>query len=417
MLVLVQGIIMKSGKAIMDVLAVKDLFLPGFWFSKAGSSGGEMGINWATIIFIAGMMIMVEGLGRAGFFKWLCRNIAKWANFNPKKILILFMVLSAALAMFIDSITVILFLATATIELAKILRFNPVPMLISEIFCANLGGAATMCGDPPNIIVGTALNYSFFDFLRNTGVIALVGMFVAVAFLYWRCGKNLDSKEIDIKELRKSMNPVEAIRNKREFCISSFIFGLSVVLLVSHEYTGLTVASIGVIIGAVSLILSRERKALIHDIDGKTLLFFIGLFVVVGGLESTHVLEFIAESVSKLGTGNDYLCIIMIMAVSAGASAIIDNIPFAAVMIPIIKHISLARGIPLDVIAWSLSIGTDIGGSATPIGASANVVGISVAGKHGRYIGWGRYCRDSVPATVLVLLSAAAVIYIRYFAI
>lgn len=416
MLVLVQGIIMGSGKAVMEVLAIKDLFLPGFWFSKAGPSGGEMGINWATIIFIAGMMIMVEGLGKSGFFRWLCQNIAKWANFDPKKILILFMIMSAALAMFIDSITVILFLATATLELAKLLKFNPIPMLITEIFCANLGGSATMCGDPPNIIVGTALNYSFFDFLKNTGVIALVGMFVAVVFLYWRCRKKLNTEGVDVEEIKKSINPKDAIKDKKSFFISSFIFGLAILLLVSHEQTGLTVASIGVLIGFLSLLLSKERNQLLKDVDGETLLFFIGLFIVVGGLESTHMLEVIAESVAKLGAGSDYLCVALIMLASAGASAIIDNIPFAAVMIPIIKHISIARGIPLDVLAWSLSIGTDIGGSATPIGASANVVGISVAGKHGKYIGWGHYCRDAVPATVLVLTSAAVVIYIRYFA-
>lgn len=273
-----------------------------------------------------------------------------------------------------------------------------------------------MCGDPPNIIVGTALNYSFFDFLKNTGVIALVGMFVAVIFLYWRCRKKLNTEGVDVEEIKKSINPKDAIKDKKAFFISSFIFGLAILLLVSHEQTGLTVASIGVFIGILSLLLSKERNQLLKDVDGETLLFFIGLFIVVGGLESTHMLEVIAESVAKLGAGSDYLCVALIMLASAGASAIIDNIPFAAVMIPIIKHISIARGIPLDVLAWSLSIGTDIGGSATPIGASANVVGISVAGKHGKYIGWGRYCKDAVPATVLVLASAAVVIYIRYFA-
>ncbi len=415
MLLLVQGIILRRWNSILEIIAFKDLFLPGFWYTKAGDSGGELGINWATIIFIAGMMIMVEFLAKSGFFRWLCGNIAVISNFDAKKIFVSFMLMSAGLAMFIDSITVILFLATATIELSKLLKFNPIPMLISEIFCANLGGSATMCGDPPNIIIGTVLNYSFFDFLKNTGVIALVGLIVAVSYLYVKFSKTLESGETNIAGLRESVQPRDAITDKKGFYMSSGIFALAIVLLVSHEETGLTVATIGVLIGVLTLALSKDRLEILKEIDTQTLLFFIGLFVVVGGLETTNVLENIAEGISRIGLGNDYLCVIMIMAISAAASAVVDNIPFAAVMIPIIKHIAIIRGIPLDVLAWSLSIGTDIGGSATPIGACANVVGISVAGKRGYYIGWSRYCKTAVPVTVLVLLSAAVVIYIRYF--
>lgn len=415
MVILVQGIIMQSWKSILDIIAIKDLVLPGFWYSKAGPSGGELGINWATIIFIAGMMLMVEAMGESGFFRWLCGKIAVYAKYDAKKILVLFMLMSAFLSMFIDSITVILFLATATIELSRLLKFDPVPMLIAEIFCANLGGSATMCGDPPNIIIGTALNYSFFDFLKNTGVIALVGLIVAVTFLYWRCRKKLTTEQSDTLTLENTIDPKKAITSKRDFIISSIIFILAVILLVSHEETGLTVATIGILIGGLTFAMSSEKEELLKELDVETLLFFIGLFIAVGGLETTHVLELIAEGISKIGAGNDYICVIMIMLISALASAMIDNIPFAAVMIPIIRHISATRGIPLDVLAWSLSTGTDIGGSATPIGACANVVGISVAGKHGKHIGWGRYCKDAVPVTILVLISAAVVIYFKYF--
>jgi len=157
-LVVVFGIVMHSPDAIFETLNLRSIFTTDFWYAASESAESSSGINWATIIFIAGMMVMVEGMAKAGFFRWLCMRLAKLVNYKPIPLFIAFMIMSAFLAMFIDSITVILFLAAVTVELAKLLKFNPVPMILSEIFCANLGGSATMCGDPPNIIIGTSLS-------------------------------------------------------------------------------------------------------------------------------------------------------------------------------------------------------------------------------------------------------------------
>ena len=170
MLIVVFGVCMRSGSAVWNTLALKGFATESFWYQVTESE--SKGINWATIVFIAGMMVMVEGMAKAGFFRWLCMRIAYLVKCKTVPIFITFMVMSAVLSMFIDSITVIMFLAAVTIELAQLLKFNPVPMILSEVFCANLGGSATMCGDPPNIIIGTSLGYSFFDFLENTGLIA-----------------------------------------------------------------------------------------------------------------------------------------------------------------------------------------------------------------------------------------------------
>ena len=153
MLIIVFGILMKSKEAILETLNLGSLFTLDFWYHAGQASEGSSGINWATIIFIAGMMIMVEGMARVGFFRWLCMAIAKLVRYKPVPILIAFMLVSGILSMFIDSITVILFLAAVTVELSEIVHFNPVPVIMAEIFCANLGGSATMCGDPPNIII------------------------------------------------------------------------------------------------------------------------------------------------------------------------------------------------------------------------------------------------------------------------
>ena len=172
-LLLVFGLGMHSMGAIMRTLNLQSFFTTGFWYAAGESSEASSGINWQTIIFIAGMMIMVEGMAKVGFFRWLCMEIAKMVKYQVIPIFMTFMLLSFVLAMFIDSITVILFLAAVTIELSQLLEFDPVPMILSEIFCANLGGSATMCGDPPNIIIGTSLGYSFTDFITNTGLMAL----------------------------------------------------------------------------------------------------------------------------------------------------------------------------------------------------------------------------------------------------
>ncbi len=156
-LLFVFGCCMRSMSAILTTLNIQSIFTPHFWYSAGETGGASAGINWETIIFIAGMMIMVEGMAHVGFFRWLCMKIARMVKYQVIPIFITFMLLSAGLAMFIDSITVILFLAAVTIELSQLLKFNPVPMILSEIFCANLGGSATMCGDPPNIIIGTSL--------------------------------------------------------------------------------------------------------------------------------------------------------------------------------------------------------------------------------------------------------------------
>lgn len=414
-LILVFGVGMHSMDAIVETLNVKGIFTTDFWYSAGESGESTSGINWATIIFLGGMMIMVEGMAKAGFFRWLCMKLARLVHYKTIPLFITFMIMSAILSMFIDSITVILFLAAVTVELGKLLRFNPVPMILSEIFCANLGGSATMCGDPPNIIIGTSLGYSFADFLTNTGLIAGVGLIFTVVYFYLVYRKELIAEsngEIDISSMPE---PKEAITNKKDFIISSVIFGLAVVLLVTHSMTHLTVAFIGTFIAIITLIgAGKEIPHILKKVDYKTLLFFTGLFMVVGGLEQTGILEIIADFIEKVSGGNVYIMVAIILWISAFASAFIDNIPFAATMIPVIQSLSVTSGVDLNILAWTLSMGTDIGGSATPIGASANVVGTSVSAKNGHPIGWGKYCKTMAPATVMVVAISMVMIFLRY---
>lgn len=413
-LVIVFGICMHDMGAVIETLNIHSIFTLNFWYQAEESASS--GINWATIIFIAGMMVMVEGMAKAGFFRWLCMRLAKLVNYKTTALFITFMIMSAVLAMFIDSITVILFLAAVTVELAQLLKFNPIPMILSEIFCANLGGSATMCGDPPNIIIGTSLGYSFGDFITNTGLIAGIALIFVVFYFYFTFRKELNQSEKNVIDIAKLPRPEEAITNKKSFIISTIIFLIAVVLLITHAQTHLTVAFIGLFIAVITIITSaKDAGEIIKKVDYKTLLFFIGLFVVVGGLEETGILKIVADFIGQISGGNIMLMTAIIIWVSAIASAFVDNIPFAATMIPVIN--SLAGSVPgvnLEVLAWALSMGTDIGGSATPIGASANVVGTSVAAKGGYPVGWGTYCKKAVPATVIVLIVSTVCIFVRY---
>ncbi len=414
-LVVVFGIVMRSPEAIMETLNIRSIFTLDFWYAAGEASESSSGINWATIIFIAGMMVMVEGMAKAGFFRWLCMRLAKMVHYKPIPLFLAFMIMSAFLAMFIDSITVILFLAAVTVELAKLLKFNPVPMILSEIFCANLGGSATMCGDPPNIIIGTSLGYSFSDFLLNTGLMAGISLVLIILYFFLVFHKELEESERNAVDTSSMPDPKKAITNKKDFTLSCIIFGCAVAMLITHAQTGLTVAFIGTVITVITLLaFARYAIELLSKVDYQTLLFFIGLFMVVGGLEQTGILEIIAGYIGKASKGNLMLMIAIIIWVSAVASAFVDNIPFAATMIPVIKSLAATQGVDLETLAWALSMGTDIGGSGTPIGASANVVGTSVAAKNGYVIGWGQYCKSAAPATIIVVTISMVIIFIRY---
>ena len=414
-LLLVFGLGMQSMGAIIDTINLHSIISPAFWYHTGETAGSGCGINWETILFIFGMMVMVEGMAKVGFFRWLCMQIAKLVRYKVISIFLTFMVLSAVLAMFIDSITVILFLAAVTIELSQLLKFNPVPMILAEIFCANLGGSATMCGDPPNIIIGTSLGYSFSDFVTNTGVIAGICFVAVIIYFYLIFKKDLSVNGADSIDIASLPTPSSAITDKKGFFVSTAIFCVTIILLLTHAQTGLTVASIGAFVTVVTLLAAgKDALNLLKKVDYDTLLFFVGLFVVIGGLEQTGVLEIMAGLIGKLSGGNTMVMIAIIIWLSAIASAFVDNIPFATTMIPIIKSLSATYGVDLSVLAWTLAIGTDIGGSATPIGASANVVGLATAAREGHIIKWGLYCKKMVPATLMVVLIAMVAIYLRY---
>ncbi|MFC2035922.1 SLC13 family permease [Chloroflexota bacterium] len=407
-------LVMRSPEAIINVLNLGQITQFNFWVP--GEQHVEThGVNWQTVIFIGGMMVMVESMAKAGFFRWLCLLLAKMVNYQVMPILIVFMLASGFLAMFIDSITVLLFMTGIVIELARLLKFDPVPVIIAMIFAANTGGAATMSGDPPNIIIGTAFGYTFMDFVVNTGIIAWAGMLVTLGYFFLVSRKALLSSQEKRDTLMTYPEPGETITNPLLFRINTAIFILVVTLIVTHATTGISIALIGVIAALLTMLAAfRNVRHVIKGVDWRTLLFFIGLFIAVGGLEETGLLERLAVFIGDKSGGNILIVIPIILWVSAVASAIVDNIPFAAVMVPVIRNLSMTVGLKLPTLAWTLALGADIGGNATPIGASANVVGTAIAAKEGYPISWGRFCKYAIPATILVVGLSWLLLVVRY---
>jgi Na+/H+ antiporter NhaD/arsenite permease-like protein len=423
--ILILVLVDNGSHSLWQVMRLPDFIDGHWWFGKhtaeAASEGPEIGgVNWQTMIFIGGMMVMVEGMGAAGFFRWICLLVARLVKYRVIPILITFMILSGFLSMFIDSITVMLFLATVTIELARLLKFDPVPVIIAEIFASNTGGSATMSGDPPNIIIGTHFGYTFMDFMLNTGLIAWAGLILAVVLFYLMFRKTLrqSASNTPADPSKHYPEPREAISNPRLFAASTAVFILVIVLLVSHAQTGLSVGLIGCIAAALTLLaaftVGGQPRHIIKGLDWRTLLFFLGLFVCVGGLEVTGVLEKLADLIGKASGDNLVIALTFILWLSAFASALIDNIPFAATMCPVIQRLALAQGFETQPLAWSLALGTDIGGNGTPIGASANVVGTAIAEKEGYRIGWGRYCKYALPAMIIVVGLCNLLLILKY---
>lgn len=375
--------------------------------------------NWEALGLIFGMFTLVAALRESGFFRWLGLTIVKWADFDILKVFLLFSLTAAVLSAFMDSITVMLFMATLTVEVCGMLKVNPLPFLILEICSANIGGAATMVGDPPNIIIGTSFHFSFMDFVLNTGPIALVAFAVNLGFFYlWYRKMFSDRKRIaqEAKDKHLNIDPASAITDARLMKIGMVIFGIVILLLAVHHLLGVSVAFVGILGASLILLLGGDKMPeVLERIDWHTLIFFACLFIMVGGLEKVGVLNDVAQWIAQVSGGRPLIAVMAVLWMSAILSAFVDNVPFAAAMVPIVKGLAASTGIPLATLSWALALGTDIGGNGTPIGASANVVGISIAEKRtGKKISWAEYCKVAAPAAVVSILVCSLLVYLRY---
>jgi Na+/H+ antiporter NhaD/arsenite permease-like protein len=359
-------------------------------------------VNWEAITLLFGMFTLVITLKEVNFFKILGNRVVRIFG---KNILLLFVVLSfltAILSAFMDSITVMMFISSLTIEVSKTLEFNPVPFILTEIVSSNIGGSATMVGDPPNVIIGTSLGFSFIDFLKNVAPISVIVLIFNILYFLMIFKKDLKSNKkevIKIKEIK--------VEDKYSFVISVSVFLSTIILLTLHKKLNISVGTIGLIGASLALFLNGNKfRNIWEKIDWDTLLFFVGLFIIVGSLEKTGFLGQVANLITNIFKKSKILPS-GILVLSGLLSSIVDNVPLAFSMVPVIKNISINKSIPLSILAWALSLGTDLGGNGTPIGASANVIGLSILEKSGTKMTWGYYFKKVFLSTLLSLILSA----------
>ena len=380
-------------------------------------------VSWETIGLLFGMFSLVAILSEAGFFQFLALWVAEKLHYKAAAIFLVFPLLSAFLAAFIDSITVMLFLVSLTYEICRVVRMNPIPLVIAEVCSANIGGAATLVGDPPNVILGTMLGFTFNDFAAHTGPIAIIGAFLCVGLFYLKERKNIAASQAGGVAVQETagLRPSDKIKDRYLLNVGLVGFFIAIVLLTTHTFIehsfGIKISvAEAALIPAMGAILFGKSKThdIIHRIDIDVLLFFVALFVIVGGLEKTHVIKFLADSMVAISGGSPYILLAFLVFGAGYTSGVVDNVPLALTMGVILKDISQASNMPaLPIMVWALALGVDIGGNITPIGASANVVAYSSMEKFGSKVSWGSWIRYAFWPTTIVLVICYALILVK----
>jgi Na+/H+ antiporter NhaD/arsenite permease-like protein len=382
-------------------------------------------ISWETLGLVAGMFTLVAILVQAGFFTWLAMTSLRKVNYHPVPLFIILILLAAVLAAFMDSITVMLFLAALTLQLCTLLKIDPVPLVIAEVCAANTGGSATLVGDPPNVILGTTLGFNFADFVANTGPIALIGSLILLTYFYIVNRKAL--KEAHVSLTPEMIEKIDELHSEplhvhlTRVGLTGFI--MAVVLLIFHiplsDLTGLPInAAVSALIPAgIAMIALRDnqRKKILLNVDGESILFFAGLFMMIGGLEKVHLFGTLAEALA-LATASNSNALLMALHWGPGlASGVLDNVPLALAMTFVLKDLAAIPGTPaLSMMVWSLAMGVDVGGNLTPIGASANVVAYSYMEHNHGAIGWKRWLVIAVPPTLIVMIIASIILLYKF---
>ncbi|MHB8276421.1 MAG: ArsB/NhaD family transporter [Candidatus Humimicrobiaceae bacterium] len=379
-------------------------------------------ISWETIGLLFGMFLIVSALSDSGLFSYLALKVARLLKYSPTKLFIVFPIITFVLSGFMDSITVMLFFAALTFELCKLLKIDPVPLVITEVVLANTGGAATLVGDPPNVILGLKLGFFFNDFVIHNGPITIIAGAAALAYCFLVNRKKLKPAEHISKAELDKLDPAEAITDKRELKIALAAFGVAIIFLITHIYIEkylhipLTVPLASMLPAFIMLVvLGKKSEVVINKVDFEVILFFIGLFVVVGGLEHTGVIKTMADFITNIFQNNHIGLLSALLWGSGVASGVVDNVPFALSMAYVLADIAKVAVAPaLAIMVWATSLGTDIGGNFTPIGASANVVAYTAMEKKGTVIGWGRWIKLAAPATFIALVVCNILIYVKY---
>ena len=370
-------------------------------------------IDFNTIGLLVGMMVLVAIIRQSGLFEYVAIKAAKMVHGDPWKIMIAFILLTAVLSGILDNVTTVLLVGPMTIAIAKMLEINPVPFLMTQILASNAGGTATLIGDPPNIMIGSAANLSFMDFLKNTGiavVLVIIFMIVMMRFVY--------KKEIEVEGLDTSkimnLDPDKSITDKPLLIKGVVVIVLVILGFIFHDQIGMETSVIALTAAAVMLIIGGVNvDNAIQDVEWTPIAFFMALFVVVGGLTETGVIKQVAAVIIERTAGHPVMMMLILLWASALLSSFLNNIPFIATLIPLVLALK-ADGMDAEPLWWAISLGACLGGNGTMIGASANVVLSDISTKHGYPITFKSYLRVGMPFMLGSVFISMVFLLVKY---
>lgn len=379
-------------------------------------------IEWNTIALLIGMMIIVGITNKTGVFQYVAIKSAKAAGGNPMRILISLSLLTAVASAFLDNVTTVLLVVPVTFSITRILGVNPVPYLISEVIASNIGGTATLIGDPPNIMIGSANKHlTFNQFLIHLAPVTAVILVAALLMLYLIYRRELNVDSVNKEELM-NLKEQDFIQDPVLMKKSLFVLGITILGFVLHSVIHLE-ASVIAMAGATLLMLiglkEEQIEEAFHSVEWISIFFFAGLFTLVGGLQEVGVIKQLATQALNITNGDISCAAVLILWVSGVASAFIDNIPFVATMIPLIKDMAEGLGLAvsspeINALWWSLALGACLGGNGTIIGASANVIVASLADREGKGFTYMEFLKVGAPVTFVSLVISQVYIYLRY---
>jgi Na+/H+ antiporter NhaD/arsenite permease-like protein len=365
-------------------------------------------IDMNVIFLLMAMMVIVGVLKKTGVFQWMAYKSYQIARGNVFALSAILMFVTAVTSAFLDNVTTMLLIIPVTIEIALTLKIDPMTLLMPEVFASNVGGTATLIGDPPNIMIGSYAKLSFVDFVQNLTIICAISLvFTIIYYVWWFKKDYLKAQVGDVQELIAHLKEEYKITNKSLLTQGGIILGITIFLFIIHGALHME-PSIAAMIGAAMLmVISRVDivEMLEHEIEWPTLIFFMMLFIVVAGAEETGLIQMIADWVKDMSKGSLVVAILMILWVSAIASAIIDNIPFTATMLPIVAYLTTEiPGAQSGILWWALALGACLGGNGTMIGASANVVTVGMAERAGYHISFMQYVRIVFVPTIITIV-------------
>lgn len=374
------------------------------------------GIDWNVIFLLLGMMIIVGVIHKTGLFEYLAIKAIRLAKGNPRRAFIYILLLVAFASALLDNVTTILLAVPMTFLVAKYLKVNPVPLILGEVFISNIGGAATLIGDPPNIIIASKADLSFNAFLIHMTPIVLLVMVVVVPLLVFLFRKELVNKPEDRVAIMQ-LDPASFITDKVLMIKSLSVLGVVILAFVLHSVLHLEPAIIAMMgAGLVVLLSNLKPEQFAKDVEWGTLVFFAGLFVMVGALVNVGALKLVADRIGEFVGGDAALAAGVVVVVSSVVSGIVDNIPYVASMTPVIAQLNQQiPGIDNDGLWWALALGADFGGNLTIVGASANVVAIGLAAAAGHKISFLKFLKYGFPVTLVSTAMALPYVLIRYF--